>query len=107
MYAPYNVKGIWWCRPCCENRLFISYDLRLQDPDLFECISCGFQWGKSIDPTGVNPSQRVKRVLSEAVVKRGYERFLAQEVRRRNQAGLPMQVPNEIRQEIARRRGLD
>lgn len=103
----YRVWGIWRCRACEGQREFITYDLSSIDADLAECASCGFQFGKRIDMTEVDVTKRVKANLSKAVIRRGREVYVKQQMGLSRMHGMlaTQLVTPQIISELRRRNG--
>lgn len=76
-----RVFGIWYCRKCGRDTEFIAENLNMTDPDMAECCACGYQYGKIIDMSEKEPGRRVKRNLSQEVVRKGAQRWLDQQAR--------------------------
>lgn len=99
--------GIWYCNRCMCQREFVSYDNENSDPDFAECYTCGYQYGKIIDETATDPSQRVRPRLDRAIVEAGRAKYVDQQRRMMQNLGLPEGgLPDDIRREYKRRRGM-
>lgn len=99
----YRVFGIWYCKQCKCRQRFISFDVKISDPDFAECIVCGYRYGKCIDYTATNPGDRIKPVLDRKVVAAGLRESMELDRKRMERDGVPLKVPNEIRRELHRR----
>jgi len=82
---------------------FVSYDLQCSDPDLYECYTCGYQYGKRIDETA-EQGMNVLPTLSHAIVERG-KKLLVEEAIRTGNVDQRF-IPGEIKMERKRRREL-
>ena len=93
----YRVLGLLYCNGCHQrDQEFISYDPRCESPGLFECESCGYQYGNSVDQTEEDPGKMVTEVLTPEIVAAGHEKFRERWNRQREWNDIPLANPPAV-----------